>query len=311
LRVVSFKLGDDEYRALAERARREGVSVSEVLRVAVRSYLGLPTQSPSCDEVLGRLGELEKRIIALEQAVFKQAGASPPQTADQSSKSKRTAWDVLREQEIACVSNMKGVRDPEKIVESLKEKGAVILVSENDRCAVYPDTWMSFVESLAKVSSPDEREVLGRLKGKAKQLFRMLRAAGAVHYESKTRRWVVDPSVVEEAGRAPGPAGGGGEAVGAGHVLRIPVEEAGDPERYVAEMERRGWLCNEVARQVICVWRETLEQAVVDLNSAGAGAKDMEKALAGDGMKLEVAKAAHEAGLLWYSSQEKRWKAAL
>jgi hypothetical protein len=37
----------------------------------------------------------------------------------------------------------------------------------------------------------------------------------------------------------------------------------------------------------------------------------MEKALAGDSAKLEVAKAAYEAGLLWYSSQEKRWKAAL
>jgi hypothetical protein len=191
----------------------------------------------------------------------------------------------------------------------LKEKGAVILVSENDRCAVYPDTWSSFVETLSKVSSPDEREVLGRLRGKAKQLFRTLRAAGAVHYDFKAKRWVVDASAVEEAGRAPGPAGGGGEAGAGGHILRIPVEEAGDPERYVAEMEKKGWLCNEAARQVVCVWRETLEQAVVDLNSAGA--KDMEKALAGDTAKLEVAKAAHEAGLLWYSSQEKRWKAAL
>jgi hypothetical protein len=37
----------------------------------------------------------------------------------------------------------------------------------------------------------------------------------------------------------------------------------------------------------------------------------MERALAGDSVKLEVAKVAYEAGLLWYSSQEKKWKAAL
>jgi hypothetical protein len=311
LKSVGTKLRDDVYRALIERAREEGVTPSELVRRAILAYLNLPVQEPSRDEILDKLGELERRIAILEQAVFKRAGASPPQTAEQSSKSKRTAWDVLREQEITCVSNMKGVRDPEKIVESLKEKGAVILVSENDRCAVYPDTWSSFVETLSKVSSPDEREVLGRLGGKAKQLFRTLRAAGAVHYDFKAKRWVVDASAVEEAGRAPGPAGGGGEAGAGGHILRIPVEEAGDPERYMAEMEKKGWLCNEAARQVVCVWRETLEQAVADLNSAGAGAKDMEKALAGDGVKLEVAKTAHEAGLLWYSSQEKRWKAAL
>jgi hypothetical protein len=296
---------------LIERAREEGVTPSELVRRAILAYLNLPVQEPSRGEILDKLGELERRIAILEQAVFKQAGASPSQTVEQGSKPKKTSWDVLREQQITCVSSMKGVRDPEKIVESLKEKGAVILVSENDRCAVYPETWMSFVESLAKVSSPDEREALGRLRGKAKQLFKMLRAAGAVHYDSKARRWVVDPSVVEEAGRAPGPAGGGGEAVGAVHVLRIPVEEAGDPERYMAEMEKRGWLCNEAARQVVCVWRETLEQAVADLNGNGAGAKDMEKVLAGDTAKLEVAKAAHEAGLLWYNLQEKRWKAAL
>jgi len=166
------------------------------------------------------------------------------------------------------------------------------------------------VESLARINSPDEREVLGRLKGKAKQLFKMLRAAGAVYYDSRTRTWVIDTSAVER-GESPGLGEAGEEKAGGKHVVRVPVEEAGDPERYMAEMERRGWLCNEAARQVVCVWRETLEQAVVDLNSAGAGARDMEKALAGDGVKLEVAKTAHEAGLLWYNSREKRWKAAL
>jgi hypothetical protein len=206
---------------------------------------------------------------------------------------------------------MKGVRDPEKIVESLKEKGAVILVSENDRCAVYPDTWSSFVETLSKVGSPDEREALGRLRGKAKHLFKMLRAAGAVYYDSRARTWVIDTSVIER-GESPGPGEAGEEKAGGKHVVRVPVEEAGgDPEKYMAEMEKKGWLCNEAAKQVICVWRETLEQAVVDLNSSGAGAKDMERALAGDSVKLEVAKVAYEAGLLWYSSQEKKWKAAL
>jgi hypothetical protein len=310
LRVVSFKLRDDEYQALAERARREGVGVSEILREAVRSYLGLPIQSPSCNEVLGRLGELEKRIIALEQAVFKQAGVSPPQTADQSSKSKKTAWDVLEEQRIVCVSTMMKARDPHKIIDVLKASGAIVLSSENDRCAVHPDEWMSFVESLAKISSPDEREAVGKLKGRAKQLFKMLRAVGAVHFDSKTKMWVVDSTVVEKGERAPGLEEAGKEEVGSEYVMRVSREEVGDVEGYIADMEREGWICNERAGSIICVWRELLEQVVVDLNNSKAGVDELERVLAGDKDKLEAGRAAYEAGILWLDSKEKRWRIA-
>jgi hypothetical protein len=308
LRVVSFKLRDDEYQALIERARREGVGVSELIRKAVQSYLGLPIQSPSYNEVLDKLGELEKRIVSLEQVVFKQAEANPPQFAMQSSKSKKTAWDILREQEIVCISSMKGARDPERIVVSLRKNGAIILVSENDKCAVYPETWMSFVENLAKISSPDEREVLGKLKGKTRQLFRMLRAAGAVYFDSKSKVWIVDTSSVLEKGESPGLEEVREEKAESEYVMRVSKEDVGDVESYIVDTEREGWICNEKAGNIICVWRELLEQVVVDLNNAKAGVNDLEKVLAGD--KLEVGKAAYEAGILWLDSKEKRWRIA-
>jgi hypothetical protein len=291
------------YEELKRLADAHGLTLPDFLALVARTY-----------NLVDTLNKLVSLLGAGQHAAGNPSAAprEPPGDAVQhGQKPRRTAWDILREQEIVCASTMKA-RDPHKVIDVLRDGGAVVIASESDRCAVYPDTWASFVEALSKVGSPDEREVAGRLKGKAKQLFKMLRAAGAVHYDSKARRWVVDPGVVEEAGRAPGLASTGGEEAGAGeHVLRIPVEEAGDPERYVAEMERKGWLCNETAKQVVCVWRELLEQIVVDLNGAGAGARDMEKVLAGDSVKLEAAKAAYEAGLLWYSSQEKRWKAAL
>jgi predicted CopG family antitoxin len=317
LRFVGFKLRDEEYRVLAEKAREEGVSVSEFVRRAVRATLNLPvlSQAEAGDRLSAlekRVGELEReldRIESLLSGATRSTPSAPAPAAEQHSKPRRSSWDILREQGVVCASAMKA-RDPDKVIDVLRDSGAVVVASESDRCAVYPDTWAAFVEALSKAGSPDEREVLGKLKGKAKQLFKMLRAAGAVYYDSKARRWAVDPSVVEEAGRAPGLAGSGGVEEAGGHVLRIPVEEAGDPEKYVAEMERRGWLCNEAGRQVVCVWRETLEQAVVDLNSGGAGAKDVEKVLAGDRAKLEVAKAAYEAGLLWYDSKQGKWRFA-
>jgi hypothetical protein len=76
-------------------------------------------------------------------------------------------------------------------------------------------------------------------------------------------------------------------------------------------MEREGYLCNERGDEVVCVWRELLEQAVVDLNNSRASdARDFEKVLEGDAVKLEVAKAAYEAGLLWYDGKQRRWRIA-
>lgn len=310
MKSVGTKLRDDEYQALIERARKEGVKPYELVRKAILAYLNLPIQEPSRDEILDKLGELEKRIISLEQAVFKQAGVNPSQTVTQSSKSRKTAWDILKEQEIVCVSSMKGARDPEKIMENLKRSGAIVLVSENDKCGVYPDTWISFIESLAKINSPDEREVLGKLKGRARQLFRMLRAVGAVHFDNKSKTWVVDTSVIEKGEESPGLEEVREGKAESEYVVRVSKEEAGDVESFIADMEREGWICNEKSGTIICVWREFLEQVVVDLNNSKAGVNELEKVLAGDKDKLDVGKAAYEAGILWLDSKLGKWRIA-
>jgi predicted CopG family antitoxin len=80
-------------------------------------------------------------------------------------------------------------------------------------------------------------------------------------------------------------------------------------EEYMARREREGYLCNETSREVVCVWREDLEQLVVELNSAGAKMGELDRVLSGE--KLNAARVAERAGLLWYDSREKRWRAPL
>jgi hypothetical protein len=162
---------------------------------------------------------------------------------------------------------------------------------------------------LSKINSPDEREVLGKLKGRAKQLFKMLRVVGALHFDSKSRTWVIDTNIIEK-GESPGLEEVREEKAESEYVVRVSKEEAGDVEGYIADMEREGWICNEKSGSIICVWRELLEQVVVDLNNSKAGVNDLEKALAGDEDKLEVGKASYEAGILWLDSKEKRWRIA-
>jgi hypothetical protein len=80
-------------------------------------------------------------------------------------------------------------------------------------------------------------------------------------------------------------------------------------EEYMARREREGYVCNETSREIVCVWRELLEEIVVELNDAGVKMGELDRALSGE--KLETAKIAERAGLLWYDAKEKRWRAPL
>lgn len=80
-------------------------------------------------------------------------------------------------------------------------------------------------------------------------------------------------------------------------------------EEYMARKEKEGYLCNEASRKVYCIWREDIEQLVVDLNNASAKMGELEKILSGE--RLDIARKAVEAGLLWFDSKDKRWRAPL
>jgi hypothetical protein len=97
------------------------------------------------------------------------------------------------------------------------------------------------------------------------------------------------------------------------HVIVFTLEWAREKniniEEYMARKEKEGFLCNEASRKVYCIWREDIEQLVVDLNNSNAKMGELEKILSGE--RLDIARKAVDAGLLWYDSKEKRWRAPL
>jgi hypothetical protein len=106
-----------------------------------------------------------------------------------------------------------------------------------------------------------------------------------------------------------GKTGSGGRR----HVIVFSLEWAKqkgiDVGEYMARREKEGYLCNEASRKVYCIWRGDLEELVAELNSTGAKTGELERVLSGE--KLKTARAAVEAGLPWYDSREKIWKAPL
>ena len=101
-----------------------------------------------------------------------------------------------------------------------------------------------------------------------------------------------------------------GTKEGSEYVKMFTIEWASrkglNVEEYMKGKESQGYICNDTASHVICVWREELEQAVVDLNNAKARMGELGKVLSG--VRLEVARVAEKAGLLWFDAREGRWK---
>jgi hypothetical protein len=211
LRFVGFRLGDKEYQALAERARKEGVTVSEFIRRAVLAALGLP--APAQPEVGDRLSALEKRVGELEERVL-----ALEQAASQGLPTSTTAKAAAGTGNVAGGSG--GVRGTAQ---------SKVRPREGERVKIISLEW-------------------ARQKG-------------------------------------------------------VNTEE------YMARREREGYICNEADRKIYCIWREDIEQLVVDLNSAGARMGELDRVLNGE--RLETAEAAVEAGLMWYDNREKRWRAPL
>ena len=85
MKKVNFRIEDEVFRMIEERARNEGVSVSEVIRRAVKTYLNLPAQptpnpiQEKLEEIVRRVEELEARLKVLEARVFKPSETTKPQ----------------------------------------------------------------------------------------------------------------------------------------------------------------------------------------------------------------------------------------
>jgi hypothetical protein len=112
---------------------------------------------------------------------------------------KKSAIEVLRDAKVRCISDMRGARNPEAIIEKMRAGGAVVVRTDEDVCAVDLGFWDLFKRKLNESKTPDDREVLSRLRDeKMKRLFQLLRRAGALYLDVKSREWVYDYSLIEE-----------------------------------------------------------------------------------------------------------------
>jgi cell division septum initiation protein DivIVA len=162
-------------------------------------------------EISARVEQLEKQLTTISSSHTAQSSVEHSVLATNSSTKtsthvaqgtkRKTAIEVLREAKLRCISEMRSAKNPEAIIERMRSGGAVVVMTDEDVCAVDPDYWDLFKRKLNESKMPDDKEVLSKLKDeKMKKLFQLLRKAGALYLDAKTREWVYDYSFIEEPG---------------------------------------------------------------------------------------------------------------
>ena len=227
MRCVGAKLPDTLYEEVVRRAGEEGVTVSELVRRAVESYLGVPPtsvrpQPPPADlqdlvgkvselaevvdklasglhQLAERVAEVERRLPAQQAGSAEGPSSGSSATANSgsaSAKPRRTAMDILREQRFILEPEASHLKNRDAFFGKLRSGGAVVIETAKGRVAVLPEVWEDFRSRLSRVGTSREDAVKGTLGGELFKLFKFLREAGEVYYDSTASSW----RFVEEAG---------------------------------------------------------------------------------------------------------------
>jgi hypothetical protein len=188
--------------------------LSDLLILLVKTYRDYTNTVSKLEEILTNAVSkaVREALSSLTNTASTSASSGVSATSTSSSTevkqhatkgSKKTAIEILRERKVRCVSDMRGARNPEVIIERMKSGGAVVVRTPEDTCAVEPGFWEEFKRRLDEAKSPRDEDVISRLKDeRMRRLFQLLRRAGALYLDSRSREWRFDPAFIEEPPRA-------------------------------------------------------------------------------------------------------------
>jgi RecG-like helicase len=178
--------------------------LSDLLILLVKTYREHTNIVSKLEELLtNTVSKVVKEILSSHTNTISTSPSTHTSSVSKSLGEKTSVIEVLKKQKITCLSDLAraGKKMPERIIGKAKSGGAVVVRTEEDVCAVDPEFWELFKKRLNETRTPDDREILSRLKDeKMKKLFQLLRKAGALYLDAKSKEWVCDYGFIEEPG---------------------------------------------------------------------------------------------------------------
>ncbi|AOL16172.1 CopG family transcriptional regulator [Sulfolobus sp. A20] len=228
MKIIMFKLTDEEYKELEERARREGyVLINDFIRSLIFSspqnsqinQFDLSNQIVSrlekkiqdminpftsqIEDIKGKIANLTERVETLEdkigarespkdsepKKVKKDLGnISKSLTASNREGTKKTAMDVLREQGAIFESELK-LNNPDAFFDKLEKHGAIIIATDSERIAVDQNFMEEFKKKISEIHTSDELEAQKYLTKQEYKLFQKLKQNSLMYFDATTKSW--------------------------------------------------------------------------------------------------------------------------
>ncbi|MCC6014846.1 MAG: hypothetical protein LM564_03980 [Desulfurococcaceae archaeon] len=207
-RYYNITVRREVYEELRRLAEAHGLSVPDFLALVAKTY-DLVGALSRLTEVLGKSQYVTGNIPVSQGNPNPPIATSnpPPVTSSTTSastaqqKSKRSAWEILEERGVSCVSEMKA-KDPDSVMDKLAEGGAYVVSWDKDRCAILPEVYEGLLKLLPEVKASDPERAITLLKARDSRyarVFRVLYRAGALYYD-REEGWRVDEEFIERGG---------------------------------------------------------------------------------------------------------------
>jgi Ribbon-helix-helix protein, copG family. len=189
VKVVGTKVQEDIFKALVERAKAEGVKVSEVVRRAIMMYLGRSTPS----DLETKVKMIEEELTLLKERVSSLESKLSQVITNQSQPTKKvTAMDILKKEGFIDERDLYGrVRNPKGLISSLEKQGARVFEVKDSRIIVDPEFFNLLMSKLENISTSKESELKKVLNEREYKLLEILREGGYIFFDATTKKWML------------------------------------------------------------------------------------------------------------------------
>ncbi|MEM3345936.1 MAG: CopG family transcriptional regulator [Desulfurococcaceae archaeon] len=138
-------------------------------------------------EVYEKVNNLEQKISEVESRIRDMESVKVEVRPER--KQRKTAIEILREEQVLFESTLPPRVDRDRLFASLERSGAVVIKLRRERVAISPEFWEFFKKKLDEIHTSDEREIQSIMGEKGFKLWKALYSDNLVIYDSKLRKW--------------------------------------------------------------------------------------------------------------------------
>lgn len=229
MKIIVIKIDDKLYEELEKRVKDEGLlTISEYIRSLIMKELGkqsvdevgdasrksqlvldrivslverriqdrinpftfkIDELSRKTAEIIERIEGIEQKIVEIEEKL-KTRSETETRMKVEHKTARKTAIDILKEQKVIFERDIASrIKDRESFFAKLEQSNAKVIEAKDERIAVDPNFWESFIRKLSTISTNNDDDIKKTLDSIESRLFYKLKESALLVYDNITKKW--------------------------------------------------------------------------------------------------------------------------